>query len=190
MDTRLLRALCIGLIAGTVSAGGAHAAVTVIGSGSAQLCYRAADQGGSPREGIAYCNDALGGALTPEDRAATYVNRGVLELAMLRINAAQDDFNAGLAINANLGEAYVDRGATLIAQKRFAEAIVDINKGLALNAKEPHIAYYDRAVADEALGNLKAAYDDYRQALIAQPDFKLASEELKRFKIVEKPPGT
>lgn len=190
MGTRLLRALCIGLIAGTVSTSGAFAAVTVIGSGSAQLCYRAADQGEASHQALAYCNDALSGALTQEDRAATYVNRGVLELAMMRVNAAQDDFNAGLAINGNLGEAYVDRGATLIAQKKFAEAIIDINKGLALNAKQPHIAYYDRAVADEALGNLKAAYDDYRQALTVQPDFKQASDELKRFKIVEKPSGT
>src|SRR6185437_13409645 len=168
---------------------GAFAAVTVIGSGSAQLCFRAADQGQTSRQAIAYCNDALSGALTLDDRAATYVNRGVLELAMMRVNAAQDDFNAGLAINASLGEAYVDRGATLIAQKKYAEAILDINKGLSLGAKEPHIAYYDRAVAEEGLGNLKAAYDDYRQALIVQPDFTRASDELKRFKIVEKPSG-
>jgi len=190
MGTRLLRALCIGLIAGSFSAGGASAAVTVIGSGSAQLCYQAADQGKLSRQAIDYCDDALSGALTSDDRAATYVNRGVLELAMTRVNAAQADFNSGLAINGNLGEAYVDRGATLIAQKKFADAIIDINKGLSLNAKQPHIAYYDRAVADEALGNLKAAYDDYRQALIVRPDFKQASDELKRFKIVEKPSGT
>lgn len=190
MGNRLPKALCIGLIAGTFSVGGAHAAVTVIGSGSAELCFRAADQGESPRKSIPYCDDALSGPLTRDDRAATYINRGVLELAMMRVSAAQDDFNAGLAINENLGEAYVDRGATLIAQKKFSEAIIDINKGLSLNAKQPHIAYYDRAVADEALGNLKAAYDDYRQALTVQPDFKQASDELKRFKIVEKPSGT
>ena len=189
MRSRLLKTLCMSAIAGAFSASGALAAVTVIGSGSAQLCFQAADSGRATREAMDYCNDALVGALTRDDRAATHVNRGVLELAMMRINAAQDDFNAGLAINASLGEGYVDRGATLIAQKKFAEAIIDINKGLSLGAKEPHIAYYDRAVAEEALGNLRAAYDDYRQALIVQPDFTRASDELKRFKIVEKPSG-
>lgn len=189
MRSRLLKALCVGAVAGAFSASGAQAAVTVIGSGSAQLCFQAADNGRATREALDFCNDALLGALTRDDRAATHVNRGVLELAMMQINAAQDDFNAGLAINANLGEGYVDRGATLIAQKKFAEAIIDINKGLSLGAKEPHIAYYDRAVAEEALGNLRAAYDDYRQALIVQPDFTRASDELKRFKIVEKPSG-
>jgi hypothetical protein len=44
-------------------------------------------------------------------------------------------------------------------------------------------------MADEALGNLQAAYDDYRQALTLAPDFTQASEELARFKIVEKPSG-
>jgi tetratricopeptide (TPR) repeat protein len=189
MRSRLLTTLCLGALVGAFSATGALAAVTVIGSGSAQLCYQAADNGRPSRTGLDYCNDALLGALTRDDRAATYINRGVLELAMMRINAAQDDFNAGLAINGNLGEGYVDRGATLIAQKKFADAIMDINKGLSLGAKEPHIAYYDRAVAEEGLGNLRAAYDDYRQALIVQPDFTRASDELKRFKIVEKPSG-
>jgi tetratricopeptide (TPR) repeat protein len=189
MGNRLLKTLCAGAIACSLPLGGALAAVTVIGSGSAQLCFQAADSGRSLRDGLYFCNDALVGALTKDDRAATYINRGVIELAMMKTNAAQDDFNAGLAINANLGEGYVDRGATLIAQKKFAEAILDINKGLSLGAKEPHIAYYDRAVAEEGLGNLRAAYDDYRQALVVQPDFTRASDELKRFKIVEKPSG-
>jgi tetratricopeptide (TPR) repeat protein len=189
MSNRLLTALCVGVFACSLPVGGAMAAVTVIGSGSAQLCYQSADSGRLQREGLGYCNDALVGPLTKDDRAATYINRGVIELNLMKVTAAQDDFNAGLAINANLGEGYVDRGATLIAQKKFADAILDINKGLSLGAKEPHIAYYDRAVAEEGLGNLKAAYDDYRQALIVQPDFTRASDELKRFKIVEKPSG-
>ena len=39
-------------------------------------------------------------------------------------------------------------------------------------------------------GPLQAAYDDYRQAVTLKPDFTLASDELKRFKIVEKPSPT
>lgn len=189
MGNRLTTLLCVGAIAGMFATGGAQAAVTVFGAGPAQLCYEGADSGTSPFEYIAYCNDALAGVLARNDRAATYINRGVLELLMMKINAAQDDFNAGLAINDTLGEAYVDRGATLIAQKRYAEAVTDIDKGLSLGTKQPEIAYFDRAMADEGLGNLRAAYDDYRQALIVAPDFTRASDELKRFKIIQKPSG-
>ncbi len=190
MSNRLRSALVIGGAAFMFSLGSAQAAVTVIGGGAAQLCYEAADSGRNGREAIMSCNEALVGALSETDRAATLVNRGVIELSQGKINAAQDDFNAGIAINANLAEGYVDRGATLIAQRKYADAIRDINKGLALGAKQPQVAYFDRAIADEALGNLQAAYDDYRQALVIAPNFSLASDELKRFKVVEKPSGT
>jgi tetratricopeptide (TPR) repeat protein len=190
MSNQLVTKVCVCAVAVLLCAGSAQAAVTVLGAGPAQLCYQGADTGAASIEYVQYCNQALAGALSKDDRAATYVNRGVLELLEQRVNAAQDDFNAGLAINDSLGEAYVDRGATLIAQKKFTEAIADINKGLALGSKEPHIAYFDRAMADEGLGNLRAAYEDYRQALIVAPDFTRASDELKRFKIVEKPSGT
>jgi tetratricopeptide (TPR) repeat protein len=168
----------------------ANAAETVFGAGPAQFCYQAADQGLPARDYMTYCNQALNGFLSNDDRAATYVNRGVLELSLAEINAAQDDFNAGLAINANLGEAYVDRGATLIAQKKYVDAINDINKGIAIGSKQLQFAYYDRAIANEAQGDVKAAYDDYRQALAISPDFTLAADELKRFKVVQKPSGT
>ncbi|MEJ0026476.1 MAG: hypothetical protein WDN01_10650 [Rhizomicrobium sp.] len=167
----------------------AQAAVSVIGAGPAQLCYQAADSGTAPEDSLIYCNIALAGGLSDADRAATYVNRGVLKMAMAKFEAAAADFTAGLAINDKMGEGYIDLGATQIAGKRFAEAIANIDKGLALGTKEPQNAYFDRAIADEALGNLQAAYDDYRQALAIAPDFTLASDQLKRFKVVEKPSG-
>ncbi len=190
MNNRLLSALSIGAAVCSLSIGSVQAAVSVFGDGSARLCYLAAEAGQTTHQAIVVCNDALDGSLSVSDRAATYVNRGVIELAQMRINAAQDDFNSGLHINPDLAEGYVDRGATLIAQKKFSDAIKDINKGLALGAKLPQVAYYDRAIANEALGNLKAAYDDYHQALAVAPDFTMASDELKRFKVVEKPSGT
>jgi tetratricopeptide (TPR) repeat protein len=189
MSNRLLSALCVGAAVCAFTVGGAQAAVTVIGPGPANLCYEAADSGRTTHEGIGFCNEALAGILSTTDRAATYINRGVLELNVAKTNAAQDDFNAGIEINPDLAEGYVDRGATYIAQRRYADAIKDINKGLALGAKQPHIAYFDRAIADEGLGNLQAAYEDYRQALVIDPDFTMASDELKRFKVVEKPSG-
>jgi tetratricopeptide (TPR) repeat protein len=184
IPSALVAATCVAFFATSASA-----AVTVIGSGSAQLCYQAADTGASPADYISYCNEALAGPLSQDDRAATYVNRGVLRLAMNEVESAAADFNAGLAINANMGEGYVDLGATMISQKHYAEAIANIDKGLKLGTKEPHLAYYDRAMANEQLGNLKAAYDDYHQALTLAPDFTMASDELKRFKVVEKPNG-
>ena len=107
----------------------------------------------------------------------------------MRGDEAVDDFNRGIAILPGLGEGYLNRGATFIAQHRFVEALADINKGLELGVSKPFIGYYDRAIANEALGNYKAAYDDYNQSLTLEPGFTRASNQLKRFKIVEKPSG-
>ncbi len=189
MTTRTLSAL---LAAAGIAAFAppAQAAVTVLGSGPAEMCYRGADSGRSPVEDLFYCNQALAGALTPKDRAATFVNRGVLRLAVRDIDGAAADFDSALAIDAEIGEAYVDRGATLIFKKRYADAIKDIDKGLALGSKEPQNAYYDRAMAYEALGDLRAASNDHRQAVTQAPDYTAAVRDLARFKIVEKPSGT
>jgi tetratricopeptide (TPR) repeat protein len=167
----------------------AHAAVTVFGSGPAQICYQAAEMDASPADYMTFCNQALNGGLSEGDRAATFINRGVLKLALHDYDSAAADFNSGLAINASLGEAYIDLGAVMITHRQYELAIVNINKGLTLGTKKPHLAYYDRAVADEALGNLQGAYDDYRQSLQLQPDFTKASDELKRFKVIDKPNG-
>ena len=186
MNTRLLSAILVGA---ACFASPTSAAITVIGSGSAQICYQAAEMGASPSDYVAYCNEALAGVLTNDDRAATLINRGVLRLSINDYDSAADDFQRGLALNASLGEGYIDLGAVLIARKQYADAILNINKGLKLGTKKPHLAYYDRAMADEGVGNLQAAYDDYRQALQLQPDFDKASDELKRFKIVDKSDG-
>jgi tetratricopeptide (TPR) repeat protein len=84
------------------------------------------------------------------------------------------------------GEGYVDRGATYIAMQRYQDALDDINRGIEMGAKKPHIAYYDRAIADEALGNIRAAYMDYKKAVEIEPNFPLATEQLSRFKVVRK----
>src|SRR5215471_5015190 len=164
--------LLIGTLAVAIAVPNAQAAVSVFSSlGTAKLCYDGAESGSDPGAYIFYCDQALNTSLTPHDRAATLINRGVLRLALMEVNFALADFNAGLAIDPAIGEGYIDRGASLIEKRQFAEAIENIDKGLALGAKRPGLAYYDRAIAHEALGNLSAAYADYQQALVLPPDF-------------------
>ena len=54
-----------------------------------------------------------------------------------------------------------------------------------MGANRPQIAYADRGLAHEALGNVRAAYEDYKKAAEIEPDFALtASSQLARFKVV------
>ncbi|HEY2068805.1 MAG TPA: hypothetical protein VGG48_04560 [Rhizomicrobium sp.] len=165
----------------------ANAAITVLGQSLAHNCYEAAEFGGDPGQGIATCTYALAGTMPTADRAATYVNRGILKAHASDPEGALDDYNHGLRLNDGLGEGYVDRGATLIVLKRYQDALNDINKGIGIGAKRPEIAYYDRAIVDEALGDIRGAYLDYRKAVELAPDFNLASEQLARFRVIKKP---
>ncbi len=180
--------LCALCTAGAVVALPALAAETVVGQGLAQSCYQAAEFGGDPESGIPECTGALNDeVLTPRDRAATFINRGILRARNKNTDGAFADYNTAIEMMPNVGEAYVDRGAAYIAVRRYKEALADLNKGIALGSTSLHLAYYDRAIADEALGDVKGAYEDYKQALVLMPNFPPAVEQLKRFKVIRKP---
>src|SRR5690349_6076548 len=77
-------------------------AVSVMSAGQSvqEDCFRAA-QTQSPSErqvrlGLSACNAALTGDMSQLVRAGTLVNRGILEAAAGRNDAAIADFNAGL----------------------------------------------------------------------------------------------
>jgi len=181
------RALPLALLAGlaVAGAGSAPAAVTVLGNGVAHSCFEFAEYGGNTTDGIATCSFALEQeTLSVRDRAATFVNRGILRSRKDDAEGALADYDRGLAMDASLGEGYVDRGAAMIALRRYDDAVSDISKGLTLGTNRPQIAYYDRAIADEALGNIRAAYEDYKKAAEIQPDFQLALDQLSRFRVV------
>ncbi|HEY1613269.1 MAG TPA: hypothetical protein VGF97_06200 [Rhizomicrobium sp.] len=186
MKSRYLAALMVSAAAASVSPA-AHAAVTVLGNGVAHSCYQYAEFGGNVPDGIAACSFALEQtALPARDRAATLINRGILRSRSDDPNGAITDYNSGLVLDSSLGEGYVDRGAALIVLQRYQDALTDIDKGISLNANLPQIAYYDRAVVHEALGDIRAAYEDYKKATEIQPDFRLAQDQLARFKVVRR----
>jgi tetratricopeptide (TPR) repeat protein len=167
----------------------AKAAVTVIGSGLARICYEHSESSGTSLQAIGDCDRALKEeALTSRDRAATFVNRGILHMRARRIAAALADYDSAIKVKSDLAEAYINKGIALVhARGRNSEAINAITQGLQLNPIRPEVAYYTRGVAHELLGNTRAAYDDYRQAAVLKPDWQEPKEQLKRFAVVGKP---
>lgn len=181
----IIAASACGLIAVTCGST-AWAAVTVY-SDQAQACYKAAKFGDSRGTGIGDCTEAMFGlAKSDPDLAGTLVNRGVLYLMRGDYRLGQADFDQALTLNPRLGEAYVNRGAALIGLKRYAEGVADIDRGLPLGPDEPEKAYYNRALADEALDDMKAAYFDYLKASQLKPDWAAPKHELTRFTVSQK----
>jgi tetratricopeptide (TPR) repeat protein len=163
----------------------AGAAVQVVGNGVAHNCYVVAEHGLEPRKGIALCTDALlHTTLSQVDRTATLINRAILRSRATDMLGAMADYDTALEIGANDGEVYLNRSATLIALKRYADALHDADAAVTHGVNRMEIAYYNRGLANESLGNIKAAYDDFQAALKTEPDFAAAKDELARFRVV------
>ena len=156
-----------------------------------EVCFRAAH--GSPnlserglRVAISACNTALSGDLSQLARAGTLVNRGTLQAAVHNDEAAVADFNAAIARDQGLTAAYMGRGLAMMRAARYDDARADFTRAIELNHSDLHLAYFDRGEAQEAAGNLVAAYHDYRKAQELAPDFQPASQELARFSVTER----
>jgi len=158
------------------------ASIFVNGNVQAEGCARAAQWGDTAGNGADLCTQVLAvTTLSDHDKAATYVDRGAVYLQHRKFAQAQADFEAAIKIAPDLGNAYVNHGAAMIGQKRYAEGIADIDKGLPLNPDQPEKAYFNRAIADENLGDRAAAMADYQKASALQPNWAAPKAELARF---------
>ncbi len=164
----------------------ASAAVFVIGSSDARFCYEAADSPLLPSvRDVRRCDEALlHEALSQYEIVATHVNRGILRLRRGLTDEAVADFDRAIALDPAQPEAYLNKGAALIRRQNPAEALPLFTVALERNTSRPAIAHYGRAVANEALGNLAAAYRDYLRASELDPDWADPRTELARFTVV------
>jgi len=150
----------------------AHAqSITIIGGGSfARDCYTASNfvthLNSASRTDIDNCNMAIQhGALKRRDLIATLVNRGILFAAMEEYQRAGKDYQSAINLDPKSGEAFLNLGNLYFIDKAFTIAINQYDKAISLELSKGHIAYYNRGMAWENLGDTDKAENDYRQAL-------------------------
>lgn len=163
------------------------AAVMVLGAGDARQCYLAAETKSSPRESLTICTRALDEGPSGRDHTATLVNRGIVRMWALDNRGAVADFDAALAEAPNLPEALVDKGVALVRDNSDLQgAVTLLTRALDAHVQRPEIAYYARGLANETLGDIKAAYHDYRSAAALKPSWSEPARQLARFSVVER----
>lgn len=127
------------------------------------------------------CDTAIEhGALVKQDLVATYVNRGVIYVAMEKFNLAASDYEKALSLDADLPATYLNRGNLWFVAEHFDRAIADYSKAMELQLGELHIAYLNRGMAKESMGSLLAAKSDYHLSLELRPEWALAEAKLAR----------
>lgn len=166
----------------------AVAAVTVIGTSSARTCYEAALFNSSPQDALKTCDFAIEQeALTRQDLVATHVNRGIVRMHGRDLSAAIADFDQAIALDPEQAEAYLNKAvATSHLPGGWAQALPLFDKAIEKRTRKPALAYYGRAIAHEMAGNVRAAYNDYRQASLLAPEWQDPKVELSRF-VVRQP---
>ena len=169
------------------------ASATVIARDDARQCYLATLANPSAehyRQGLKYCDQAIANEESDSYlRAALLVNRSDLELDMQNYGDAVVDADASIALHPDLATAYLNRGAALIGLKQYQQALPALEKAIALNTGEKlQLAYFNRGLAQDYLGDLKSAYFDYKKAAEIDPNFEPAKAQLQRFTVTTRAP--
>ena len=161
-------------------------AVTVIGNSNARMCFEAADSPVQPTaRDVRMCDEAFTAeALSRHDTVATHVNRGILRLRRNQIDDAIADFDRAIALDPNQPESYLNKGTALLRMNNASDAIGLFTVALEHDTRHPAIAHYGRAIANEEVGNVREAYNDYRRASELDPDWSEPRTELRRFRVV------
>lgn len=161
------------------------AQVFVIGTGLGGECYQQTQRNyTSYTTAERTCTRAIREeTMTRPNRAATYVNRGVLRMRNGDYDSAIADYAEAVRLQPELGAAYLNQGAALIYKKEFGAAIGPLDKAIELNSSDLFAAYYNRGIAREHSGDVNGAYQDFLTALELKPDWDLAQYQLNRFSV-------
>jgi tetratricopeptide (TPR) repeat protein len=127
------------------------------------------------------CNVALVElGLSDNDRAATFVNRGILHAASGFLAEALADYDEALKLYPTLGQVYINRGFVYHFENQLDAALTDYNYALELDIKNKHLVHFARGIVYEEKNLLDEALDDYRKALEYSPDWMPAKTRLQR----------
>ena len=124
--------------------------------------------------------------LETDDRAATFVNRGILYKRRGQHAEAEADFDRALQLMPTLADAWLNKGFLHLAQGRGRTALPLIEKSLELRTRRPALALFARGIAHEQTGNLKAAYADLSRARQLEPAWDAPAEALERYRVRER----
>ena len=183
MKAFLLAAALIGLS----TSASTNASILTIGGNLARSCFEAAKARNSTIYNLHLCDRALTEEpLEQADRVATFVNRGILNLASNNLRDANRDFDSAIALNANEPDAWLNKAIAQIREGKGRAALSMIELAIELQTRRPALAYYARGIVNEDLGNVRQAYADLIRARDLEPGWNDPVRELQRFRVARR----
>jgi tetratricopeptide (TPR) repeat protein len=123
--------------------------------------------------------------MTRADRAASWVNYGIVLRKRGQPREAIAAYDQAAALSPNLAEIYLNRSTARGQLGQDDLALADLNRAIALGPQQPQAAYVNRALLWERAGDYQAAWRDLQAALAIQPDYAPALSALERYQIRE-----
>lgn len=164
-----------------------HSAVITVGGPLSRICYEAALAGDDRSSAIEGCTRALNEeGMMPRDRAATYVNRGIINMMQGHDADADADFNSALVLNRDLPDAWLNKGFLRIRNGDGRDALPLLQEGISRNPDRQALAIFARGVAYEQMGDFGSAYRDLKRAHSLEPRWALPKEYLTRYQVVSR----
>lgn len=155
----------------------------------ARACNEFANTGNFSDAAVSRCTRAIREEQSNGNRInviVTYMNRGNIHMGRHEPELALADFEAVLHLDEDNAEARLNKGVAMVMLGNYGPAIAVLTDALGRGVNAPHKAYYTRAAAREALGDLRGALEDYNTALEIQPDWGLADAEIQRLAVAHR----
>lgn len=176
--------LAVSVVALTAALPASAAGISVINGSFAEGCFSAAEQHNITLESLTTCDRAFSDqTLTQEDRLATHVNRGIVRMLRSDYERAHQDFSTAMEMDPNRSEPYLNLGILELREGHSGAAVPLFSKAIDLGTQLPEVAYYGRGLAQEDVGNVKAAYADLKQAAQLKPTWDAPRRDLARYKV-------
>ncbi len=145
----------------------------------AHQCYQAALRRDGD-DGIEDCDTAIEHqALGRVDMASTLSNRGLLLARGGDLKSALKDHNRAVKLAPELCSVLINRANVYSRTQQFDLALNDLDQAVMMDDPVRHLAYYNRALLHQRLGNTAAAREDAEQAVAYGPDIEAYARYLE-----------
>lgn len=162
---------------------GAAGAILSIGGPLSNLCYKSAVAGDGRSSALEGCTRALQEeSLGPSDRAATYVNRGIVLMSGGRFGEADQDFDTALALRGNLPDGWLNKAFLRLRQGDGRGALPFLERAVDAGARNDAMVSFARGVAHEQMGDVGLAYAELVHARQLAPGWSLPREYLASYR--------
>ena len=147
-----------------------NAAVTVVGSSDALICYKHAKYGYTTQSSVFTCLKAISEkSISKKDLDATRINLGIIYNNKSKPRMALEQFEIAIKNKSMKAEVLLNQGNSLLLLKDYKGALEKYQASYDNNLEDISAIYFNKGMAHEYLGNIDKAVSFYKKAVTLNP---------------------